>query len=101
MANVSLDLQEGFNGESVTIFVDEKEFYRNDNVRTQKLLGFADHVELSGIKGHVAVRIAVDQSGPPLEKQFQLDVNKERYVGISLEKGRLNHIISSSPFGYA
>lgn len=101
MATVFIDLQEGFQGESVTIFIDLKEVYHNTNVVTQKLLGFADHLEVSEVRGEVQFRITVAQGNQTIEKTFRLDANTPKYIGLNLELGKIESVFSQSPFGYA
>jgi hypothetical protein len=94
-----IDLQSGFHKEPVIVRVNGREVFRDPSVTTQRLLGVAREIELPHHQGPARVEVELEKSG--LTKTVQIDAAENIFLGISLEDGKIMHIISKQPFGYA
>lgn len=96
---LAIDLQDGFDGDTVIIRVNGEERFEKENVTTMRLTGLADDTFRTQVEpGSVKVEIAVPSRN--LSESFTLDVAGDTYVGVSIQGGRLQHIIRDRPFGY-
>src|SRR5262245_44780574 len=98
MARLGLHLQDGFTGDEVVVKVNGEERLHRDEVRTRRVLGLAEHVELDVADGPLTVEVSLPARG--LTKRLELTAEGEVYVGISLAGGELRLITSKTPFGY-
>jgi|GEM_PF-907697 len=98
MTNLTIDLQEGFNNDTVLCKVNDDTVFHKNHVTTAKLTGLADSVSLDVKKGKVILQIAVKNRF--MSKSIELDINEESYIGISLSNDSMLYIRSSQPFGY-
>lgn len=98
MAKLGLHLQEGFSGDEIAIKVNGKERMRREGVRTRRVLGLAEHVELDVEDGPLSIEISMPARG--LDKRVDLEASDEVYVGISLAGDDLRVITRKTPFGY-
>lgn len=98
MARLGLHLQEGFAGEEVVVRVNGEERLRREGVRTRRVLGLAEHVELDVDDGPLSIEVSVPARG--LEKRIELEADDEVYVGISLTGDDFRVITRKKPFGY-
>ena len=98
MAKLGLHLQEGFTGEEVVVRVNGEERLRREGVRTRRVLGLAEHVELDVDDGPLSIEVSVPARG--LEKRIELEADDKVYVGISLSGGDLRVITRKTAFGY-
>jgi hypothetical protein len=96
---LGIDLQEGFEGTLVAIRVNGDEVYRKDGVRTRKLLGYADALQVQVPVGPITVEVDLPREG--MSSRLELDVRKDLYLGLSIRSGRIEHVVSERPFGYA
>jgi hypothetical protein len=87
MATLRIDLQGGFDGESVEVWVDEELRHRQDDVRTNVAVDLASSVPLEVPEGPVDVRIVLPERS--LEETVETTVAGEAYVVARLEDGRL------------
>lgn len=97
---ITIDLQTGFNGEPIEIRIGEELVFRKEHVKTMKLLGFADTVTLEKLDRRDGVSIQV-KVGDFVPHEIQLsEFSKGDFVGVSLEDGKVSHLIADHPFGY-
>lgn len=99
MPTLTIDLQEGFEGEEVVIRVAGKEAARRGGVRTKRMLGLADSLEVEVPAGTASVEIAVPSKN--LSKQVDVRPEETPYLGVSLSGGQINLLPYPEPFGYA
>ncbi len=99
MPTLTIDLQEGFEGEEVVVRVDGKEAARRGGVRTKRMLGLADSLEVEVPAGTAAVEIAVPAKN--LSKKVEVRPEETPYLGVSLSGGEINLLPYPEPFGYA
>ena len=87
MATLRIDLQGGFDGENVEVWIDEELRFREDDVRTNVTVDLAASVPIEVPEGPADVRIVLpDQE---LEETVETIVAGETYVVARLEQGRL------------
>ena len=98
MKILGIDLQEGFESESVVMELDGREVYRQKNVTTKLLLGYAQTLTFQVPEGNVRLRISLPLRS--LEKIVRLNISADTYVGVSLTLEGLETILSGSPFYY-
>ncbi len=87
MATLRIDLQGGFAGETVEVWVDEELRHREEDARTNLSVDLAASVPLEVPQGPLDVRIVLPESG--LEETVETIVAGETYVVARLENGRL------------
>jgi hypothetical protein len=87
MATLRIDLQGGFEGEAVELWVDEELRHRQEDVRTNVAVDLAASVPLEVPDGPMDVRIALPAQG--LEETVETTVAGDTYVVARLENGRL------------
>ena len=98
MAVLHVHLQEGFANDSVRIRVGGREVFAKDGVTTKLLLGYADTLDVQVVEGLVNVEVVV--SSRNISTTIPLQVARATYLGISIEHGTIEHLISDQPFGY-
>jgi hypothetical protein len=97
VAGLSLDLQEGFEGEAVEVLLDGRTVWRG-RPRTNWSIGLAERVELTVPPAGADLTVAVGGRGPRLEERLAAD--HPPHIGVSLEGGRLTARRSQEPFTY-
>jgi hypothetical protein len=99
MALIHIDLQEGFEGDTVLIRVNGEEVFRRPVVKTRLQIGLADSIQLELPAGLVNIEVAL-----PLRKLSEskaLQVSAAVYLGVSVTReGKISYRISKEPFGY-
>jgi hypothetical protein len=98
MVTLTIDLQEGFRDDKVVLYVNDKEVYRKNQVRTKRLLGMAASFTAEVETGPVNVEIRVETQD--LAETLPLQVSSDTYLGISVVNGMIDSIVSEEPFGY-
>jgi hypothetical protein len=85
MATLRIDLQDGFDGDAVEIWIDEELHHREEEARTSA--GIAASVPLEVPQGPLDVRIVLPDRR--LEETVETIVAGETYVVARIERGRL------------
>ena len=98
MIALTIDLQEGFKGDKVVLYVNGEEVYRKNQVKTKRLLGMAGSFTTEVETGPVNVEIRV--ATQDLAETIPLQVSSDTYLGISVVNGMIDPIVSEEPFGY-
>jgi RNase P/RNase MRP subunit p29 len=91
-------LQEGFTQDRVLVKVDGAEVANRPEVTTRNQIGFAEAVEVEVPMGETTVE--VDVPGRQLIGTVQVAVEGKTYIGVSIEKGRLELRSQREAFGY-
>ena len=99
MPALNIDLQSGFENDTVVIMVNHNEEFRKENVQTQLLTGYAESVSIGIEKGSVSIDIIIETKN--LKKEINTRVLAATYLGVSIITGNIEHMISEEPFGYA
>ena len=97
---VSIDLQEGFFNDEVTIFEKDKKIYHAEKIKTRMQIGLAAsfEVELSGEKTTLRIVIPNRQ----IDEKKEIELAENLHVAISLtEDDKLEWKMSEAPFMYA
>ncbi|MBD2100550.1 hypothetical protein [Leptolyngbya sp. FACHB-261] len=99
MSLLRLDLQDGFQQDTVVIQVNGKEVFRRSQVETRLQLGYADSVEVNVPEGLTKIEIAVPSR--KLSDSLKLQIAAPTHLGISLtSKGKIDYRTTSEPFTY-
>lgn len=99
MSTLRVDLQEGFKDDAVDLRVNGQDGFQKEGVTTKLLLGLASSAEIEVPNGTVTIEIKVPTKN--LAKTISLEVPSAKYLGISIANGKIEHIVSHEPFGYA
>ena len=95
MPRLSIDLQDGFAGDEVIVRVNGKEVARRSAVRTKRMLGLADSLEVPVPGGAVALEIEL----PAKQIRGTRDV-RHSHVSVSLAGRDVQFTEADEPFGY-
>jgi hypothetical protein len=87
VATLRVDLQAGFAGETVEVWVDEELRHTEAEARTIAAAGLAASIPLEAPEGPVDVRIVLPEQG--VEETVETIVAGETYVVVRLKRGRL------------
>ena len=87
MATLTVDLQEGFEGDEVEVFVDGERRWREDGVTTNVAISLAASVPLDVPDGSANVRVAVPARG--LEAELAVDAAGEIHLAVNVAGGQL------------
>ncbi len=95
---LTVDLQEGFTGEPVTVLVNGKELYRG-TPKTRQQIGFAESRSFDLQSEHLSLTVAMPTSG--LSKSMDLDLRQDVWVGVNFSPEKSIVLrTASTPFGY-
>lgn len=97
MPAITLDLQEGFAGETVEVRLDGREVWRGE-VRTDWSIGLAERVQVEVPAGGGAVSVTVPSR--PASIDLVLKPGEAPVLGVSLIGGGLVSRRSDEPFRY-
>lgn len=97
MPAITLDLQEGFAGETVEVRLDGREVWRGE-VRTDWSIGLAERVELDVPASGGTVRVVVPSRRASID--LILQPGETPVLGVSLIGGGLVSRRSDAPFRY-
>jgi hypothetical protein len=90
--------QEGFSNDLVIVRINGLEVFRKEDVETKLLLGYADSFRAEVPEGSANVEVIL-----PLRKLSEtlvVQVVATVYLGVSIQEGRIAHLVSHKPFGY-
>lgn len=98
MAVLHIDFQDGFTGDTVAIQIDGKEVLRQENLKTKRVLGRAGSSKIEVPEGSINVEINVPSKN--IVHTIPLQIAGETYLGVSIQKDKLDYVVSKKPFGY-
>jgi hypothetical protein len=98
MAEVTIDLQEGFFDDTLVVRHDGQEVARRDGLRTRMQTGFAHQFELDLPPGATALEIVLPAKD--IAALVQLPPERPLWIGVSLDAGRLQIRVAREAFGY-
>ena len=97
MPVLHVHLQEGFDGQPVTVSVDGHEVFRNGSIRTRTQIGLAASFDVDVEPGPVALDVNV----AGVATRLPLAPTADLYVGLSVGAGgTIVHRTSEEAFGY-
>jgi hypothetical protein len=95
MPKLTLDLQDGFNGDDVIVRVNGEEVQRRSGVRTKRTLGLAQTLDLTVPEGPLTVEVDV-----PTQGVRGSTVVQHPQLGASVVGNVVQFIQSDKEFGY-
>ncbi|EMO95635.1 hypothetical protein LEP1GSC109_1279 [Leptospira interrogans str. UI 13372] len=97
-ANLIFNFQEGFNGEEVILFVNEKKIFENKNLVTDPTLGLAGTTVIENISGQQETELFINGKSV---SRFDIFIDSDTFIGYNLYSGAdFTIIISKKPFVY-
>ena len=97
---VSIDLQEGFFNDDVTIFEKDKKIYHAEKIKTRMQIGLAASFEAELSGGKTTLRIVIPNRQIDEKKEIELTENMHVAVSVT-EDDQLKWKMSEAPFMYA
>ncbi len=98
MPPLSISLQDGFQDDLVILRIDGHEVLRQEHVSTKLLLGYAETLVLEVAVGQHQVEILLPQKN--LRATIPLHLTAAIYIGVSVAAGKIDYLVSSTPFGF-
>lgn len=98
MATLHIDLQEGWEGDEVLIYVDGVECRHVPEARTRNQIGLAMQIEADTAPGRRTIAISVP--GRALEGVHVIDIKDEHWVAVSVQGDRLIFHDQPELYGY-
>ncbi|HSK97895.1 MAG TPA: hypothetical protein VK891_14830 [Euzebyales bacterium] len=96
---LTIALQDGFEGEAVTVRVDGETVIDETSVRTDQRIGLAHAVDVP--HAEAVARLEVRVPGRNLRATAHVDARTTPFVAISVLDGEVVVTTSAAPFGYA
>jgi len=87
MSTLTIDLQEGFAGDTVAIRANRAEVYRRTGVSTNLAISLADSIELELPEGEVDLEIEVPTRGAA--HSLRIALTGHLFLTVSLVEGRI------------
>jgi len=99
MTNLHIALQDGFRNDTVVIYVNGREVYRNTGVTTSLAISRADAFDVAVEQGEVRVEVQVPTRSR--SAGVSLDATQTPYLAVEItEQGSLALSRSAAPFRY-
>ena len=98
MTKLQIELQEGFNGETVEIASGSQLLARRENVRTRMQIGLADRLSVDLPEGPRTVEIRIPERGAAARST--VDAARTPFLGVSLREEGPVLRASDTPFRY-
>ena len=99
MAEITVDLQDGFMDDSVAVSAGGRELLREEGITTRFQIGMAKSMQVAVPAGEAVLEVEV-----PTKNQratVPIDTSRPVFVGISLTtEGELDVRVQEQPFGY-
>ncbi|MEJ2484721.1 MAG: hypothetical protein P8Y68_03200 [Anaerolineales bacterium] len=95
---LDIDLQSGFLADTVQIEVNGELVWEEKEVTTEMLIGLADSIETEVSEGTVTLTVRIPTQD--LSSEIDLDVDGDKYIGVSVMDGSIDIFVSDTPFGY-
>lgn len=78
--------------------VNQKEVFRSPQVTTQLLIGVAEQIQLPQAVGPAQIEIELEERD--ILETFDVESEGEFFIGINLDRDKIQFINSNGPFGY-
>lgn len=99
MAEITVDLQDGFKDDTVTVSASGREVMREEGVTTRFQIGMARSLQVAVPKGEVTLEVEVSTKNA--SATVAIDTSKPVFVGVSLTtEGKLEIKVQERLFGY-
>lgn len=96
---LTIDLQDGFEEDTVVVNLGNREVARRENVTTNRLLGLADSLEIEVPEGPLRLTVAVPSR--EIEETLAIDPTAGTFVTLSLRENTIEMYQSDDLPGYA
>lgn len=93
-----IDLQSGFLADTVQIEVNGELVWEEKEVTTEMLIGLADSIETEVPEGAVTLTVRIPTQD--ISSETDLEVDADKYIGVSVMNGSIEIFVSDTPFGY-
>ncbi len=96
---LTIDLRDGFYNDTVVVLADGLEVYRQGNVTTRTMTGFADSMITKLKPGQHSLRVLLLEK--EVSTEIKLDIQTPLYLGLEYkpQKG-LEYMLQGEPFRY-
>jgi hypothetical protein len=99
MAQITVDLQDGFKDDTVTVSAGGREVMREEGVTTRFQIGMARSLQVAVPEGEVTLEVEVSTKNA--SATIAIDTSKPVFVGVSLTtEGELEIRVQERLFGY-
>ena len=99
MAEITIDLQDGFMDDTVAVSAGGREVVREQGVTTRFQIGMAKSLQVAVPEGAEVLEVEVPTKGE--RATVPIDLSKPVFVGVSLTtEGQLDFTVQEQPFGY-
>ena len=99
MQTLNIELQEGFQDDTVVVSVNGAEVMHRDHIKTRLQTGFAAATTATVPEGKAVIEVA--SSAASTTGQIEVEVLAPIWIGASVDADRVLHFkISQTPFGY-
>lgn len=98
MPRLCIDFQDGFMGDTIEIALDNQPVARYADVRTDLRINLALRFETELPAGEHTVQIQIPQRA--LVVRFPLNLERDTYVGVSLQHEAIVYSVQDEPFIY-
>jgi hypothetical protein len=103
VANLVIDLQDGFKDDTVILRINNDEFFRKEHITTDLRISLATRFTTNINGGEVQVEVIIPTKD--LIDNYKFIINSENYLGISIVESELPNkkikfILSQKPFVY-
>jgi hypothetical protein len=102
-AQLFIDIQEGFEDDTVTIKINGKEVYKKNHIKTSLRKGPTDTYNQPVQEGPVTVEVSIPTKN--LQDKITITAKDKTYLGISItndpnQRKKIRFITLPEPFGY-
>ncbi len=93
-----IDLQDGFDNDSVVVFLGETEIFRKDKITTDLSISLADNFKVDIKKGKYSLRVEIPTRMVSRSKDY--DIQTDLFIGVSLKHQMIDFIDSTKELKY-
>lgn len=99
MPLLRIDLQEGFQNDTVVIRVKGKQVLRKAGLTTKLILGYAEALEIEVPEGSMNVRVLVPTR--KLARTIPVRIPRDNHIGVSVQGDQIVYLFMDETMGYA
>lgn len=98
MVLLKVDLQDGFDGDLVTVIVNSAEVFRKEGIKTRLTLGLADSFEVNIPDGKVNIEVSLPMKD--ISGTISMEISGPVFLGVSVQDRRISFRRSETMFFY-
>lgn len=100
MHQLGIELQEGFDDDTVIVLVNGAEVFHEEHVKTRMQIGRAGSTSVTLAEGVAQLEVRLPRTGS--SASFKVPLKGPAWLGVSLDAARVPQFqLSLTPFGYA